>query len=413
MVDAPPGRKAYEIVGIDELCRNSSHVTAGPCLSRAEISIPPISFGQTERPDFPVVEYPFPSWDLRSATIEASPVYKVTNAVVHGELGIVTVGNFVIKETLRWAFPEFHGFEILEGRWLCLPSDEPQFVIDVAASLLCGFVGTRNYAHWWCDVVPALQIPPYGNAFRDSILLWPTIREPYQVQTLELLPEARGKSLFLGESSRVECRELRIVPQISDSAYFPHPFRLNLMRCLQERVGAGPGERRIYISRRDAVNRRLLNEEEVANLLQRNGFEIITLTGMNIADQIRLFSGASHIVAAHGAALANTVFCKEGAVLLELHFDTAIQWSMRRLASVRNLHYGCLVGREVREDPSSEPTDHEKTWVIAISELERVIRDPPFAPPGSARRDHKFRAWAASRLLDRARSRMEAGLRAK
>jgi hypothetical protein len=61
MVDAPPGKKAYEVVGIDELCKSGDHITSEPCLPAVELSIPPISFGQVERPDFPVIEYPFPS----------------------------------------------------------------------------------------------------------------------------------------------------------------------------------------------------------------------------------------------------------------------------------------------------------------------------------------------------------------
>jgi capsular polysaccharide biosynthesis protein len=45
--------------------------------------------------------------------------------------------------------------------------------------------------------------------------------------------------------------------------------------------------RRLYISREDATKRRIVNEADLVKELVVHGFEVVTLSGMSFADQVR------------------------------------------------------------------------------------------------------------------------------
>ncbi len=80
------------------------------------------------------------------------------------------------------------------------------------------------------------------------------------------------------------------------------------------RRGAG---RRIFISRKDAKLRRVVNEDALEPLLQRHGFERHILKGKPIAEQVRLFMEAEAVVAPHGAGLAHIAWCEAGVPVCE------------------------------------------------------------------------------------------------
>ncbi|MFM4758618.1 DUF563 domain-containing protein [Aeromonas veronii] len=78
------------------------------------------------------------------------------------------------------------------------------------------------------------------------------------------------------------------------------------------------GNRKIYVSRGNVRWRRLVNEDQLINYLIRKGFDIITMDGLSLEEQIGVFSGAEIIVAGHGAALTNLLFCKEKTKVIEI-----------------------------------------------------------------------------------------------
>jgi capsular polysaccharide biosynthesis protein len=67
-------------------------------------------------------------------------------------------------------------------------------------------------------------------------------------------------------------------------------------------------DKKIYITRNDALTRRVVNEQEVIEELTKIGFEIFSLEGLSIVDQAKLFSMAKIVVAPHGAGLTNLDF---------------------------------------------------------------------------------------------------------
>lgn len=119
---------------------------------------------------------------------------------------------------------------------------------------------------------------------------------------------------------------------------------------LARAVPAAPDRRfprRIFIERvRDP---RLLDPRAIRSLdrhLARHGFAKVRLETLDMADQIRLFAGATHVVAAHGAGLSNIVFGGPELRVLELNSDLDGQGGLRPwffiLAAQRGQHYQYL-----------------------------------------------------------------------
>ncbi len=76
----------------------------------------------------------------------------------------------------------------------------------------------------------------------------------------------------------------------------------------------------IYISRNSDAknNRKIINEEELVEILNRFGFIKINLSSFSIIEQINIFKNAKFIIAPHGAGLTHLLFSNKGTKVIEL-----------------------------------------------------------------------------------------------
>ena len=95
----------------------------------------------------------------------------------------------------------------------------------------------------------------------------------------------------------------------------------------------------LFIRRGNTQQRRLLNEDDAIAALAPLGFVGVTLDQLGVAEQIRLIANARAIVAPHGAALTNTVFCEPGTQILELFASVYRDTSFAAIARHCNLVY--------------------------------------------------------------------------
>jgi capsular polysaccharide biosynthesis protein len=74
--------------------------------------------------------------------------------------------------------------------------------------------------------------------------------------------------------------------------------------------------RKIFITRKDAMNRNIKNQNEL--LMALKGWETVTLENLSIKDQVKTFAEATHIVSPHGAGLTNLLWCRPKTKVYEL-----------------------------------------------------------------------------------------------
>ena len=342
--------------------------------SASETAIPPISYGACVRPpDFVGLEWPPDNWNLDYYGHPGLTCYRLHNARLHGELGIITVGPYCIRESLQMVFPKFHGFA-QDDSHITLPDPKRTSRVNSAAHALCGYVGNRNYAHWWIDIVPVLAQYCFEKRSIPDLIALPGIRAAYQTQTLDLFAGIASKYHFMGECDALDCDSLDFVPLITAGDYMPDRSYMRMIEEMKRMVGpaATQGTSRIFISRKDTGTRTLENEDELSRIAERFGYQTVTTSGLSIKEQIRMFGRASHLIGAHGAGLANMLFCPPHARLLELHSNASVNWSLRRLASIVPLTYGCLLGETITgTEEDKAPAD--RPWRLDPSVFEATI----------------------------------------
>jgi capsular polysaccharide biosynthesis protein len=81
---------------------------------------------------------------------------------------------------------------------------------------------------------------------------------------------------------------------------------------------SGQSLRKIYVSRRYATVRSIVNEEVLTGPLERLGFETVFLERLSLRAQAELFRSASHVVAQHGAGLTNLIYMPCGGTVIEI-----------------------------------------------------------------------------------------------
>ena len=114
-----------------------------------------------------------------------------------------------------------------------------------------------------------------------------------------------------------QCESLTIPekPSHQDITNSVEYLRQNYLGSSNARTGFNS---RIYISRRRVKRRHLQNERELLPILDRYGYGIVELEDWSLEKQIQLFSGVTHMVAPHGAGLANALWMPVGTKVLEI-----------------------------------------------------------------------------------------------
>ncbi len=76
---------------------------------------------------------------------------------------------------------------------------------------------------------------------------------------------------------------------------------------------------RVFVSRKNTSRRRILNENEVIERLNKYNFTIIYCEDYTFFEQVSLFSKVKYLISIHGAGLTNMLFMPPGSTVLEFH----------------------------------------------------------------------------------------------
>jgi len=187
-------------------------------------------------------------------------------------------------------------------------------------------------------------IPASGNLYTCENLLTTTLINNYQIVQYDNKHDAYRK-LWL--------------PKFINNTY------KNIARPQNEPT------RNIYITRASAKYRKLSNESEIIEILEKHNYEIIDLDKISVAEQITTFGQAKKIIGIHGAGLANLFFASPKTKLLEIFPYGYYDSSYRLQALTLGLNYSYLIG-EYR-DCLCLP--HERDIFLNAKKFQKVLED--------------------------------------
>jgi tetratricopeptide (TPR) repeat protein len=251
---------------------------------------------------------------------------------------------------------------------LDLPHLPPPIPLDGPVALLP--LGAVNYFHWMVDILPALDLLRRSGVLEKDIplLVHGYQGKPFQVQSLAALgiPSERLLSFEQAGGSHVQAQNL-IVPSLAGPVGCLTPRGWQVLQQLAPLGQAAGLPRRIYISRRAARWRRVINEAEVLEALRPWGFVSVQLEALSPGEQIALMQRAEAVIGIHGAGLTNLAFCQPGTVVIEIFPTNAVLPYFWSLAQVVGLNYFPLLAATC--DPAlvallaSPELDREDAWV--------------------------------------------------
>jgi len=200
-----------------------------------------------------------------------------------------------------------------------VPFQQPEALrIQEPVGLIDDFFSEMNICHFLLDkVVRLAQFDACGTPYRPLLFR----RNAYYEQVLEFLGVKGGAVCLEADHFTVKIDTLLV--STGNASAFCHPaqwFPDWAVDFLKDRFSprGAPGHKRIFISRNDAKNRRVLNQDEIDAVLAEFGYESVELTGKTFDEQRARFAEASHVVGVHGAGLTNILFSPPGAQVLEI-----------------------------------------------------------------------------------------------
>lgn len=383
--------RVFEIVGYNTLLAKFQAGTAGiagveitELAPEGTVTIPQPAYGDSPEAfqDFPTAADRCAAGPLRLV----SPLgLAIKDCIVWSKYGLIFVGDYLLRESL-FAFPKhlmpeisFEGPAFHETKAILSVDITPDASLPRAYSALAGI--QLDYYHWLMFVLGRLN-PGIIDAWPENRQAAPTVLVPeglqaYQKDSLEILLEASRLSAYsVGEKAAVQVGTLYYSHTLRQSGLVHHPLIKESFSILAGKLPApGPRNRKIFIARGETLSHQLGNERELAQVAQMCGFESVVLDGMRLEDQVALFASATHVIGAHGAGLANIVFCKPGTKILELHMAPYVNWCYRRLCALYGLEYGFVAGLR---DQTGLPLSHGGSFTVPQPRFEEVLLSSNF-----------------------------------
>lgn len=272
------------------------------------------------------------------------------------------VGNYAVGFNSRGAMilettpPQFNPINSHVAQYLPLKSLMTKSMaamstptIETACSLVTPW--SRNYFHWFTDFLTQLEaVEYYQQEIGVEVKLVVEPLNKWQKSSLEMLGFHPQNCFIWKQSTRYLKVKKLLVPGYRRN-YASHRYesispdacrwvKNRILSYLDLNVDDIKKNNKIYISRGDALARKVINEAEVIAALKPKGFMAYELEKMTFVEQVKLFHQAEIVIAPHGAGITNIIFAQQP-IIIEL-FGSFVARTYANLARGLGCKYGCL-----------------------------------------------------------------------
>lgn len=176
---------------------------------------------------------------------------------------------------------------------------------------------SHAYFHWFTDALPRLLA--IHHIVNNSTLLLPKKYRYYDYINTSLLPFRIQDIRYI--DNPIICKNLKTPTHTAPTGNYNEV----LIKRLRELYTSFYSElidredhTKIYISRSKAQKRKIINEQEVIEIVKKYGFKVICFEEYSFEDQIKMALRAKFMISNHGGGLTNLLFMSSGGAVLEL-----------------------------------------------------------------------------------------------
>lgn len=224
----------------------------------------------------------------------------------------------------------------------------------------------NNYFHWMTEMLP--HILAIRSEKKELPVLIPEtyLKTPYIRQSLEFF-DILLVTFSSGEIVSVKNFFASTVPHVGR-------FNENILKRMVDEVNVKLPNykkpyKRIYVSRKMARMRKVINEVEMLSILSNFGFEVFYPEDHSLIEQIKVFRSSSVVISSHGAGLTNLMFMESGCSVIELKADNNDYWCYFSLSRVFSLKYFYLLSKGDR-------LSHRTADItVELDSLEKILQE--------------------------------------
>ncbi len=340
-------------------------------------------------PVFPAAE------TLRTRPVYADPPVSTNfdrtsrGKVKPGYVGMISQGRYWGRDYGLILTPDDYLLSDLSLPWSRIKGGEPdgfQFpslpplerVTGTAAVINTYFAS--NYHHFLLDTLPKFGLLIAAGFPLESIdyFVLPVERHAWHAHLLKLLNIPESKIIGSLQTTHLQADRL-LVPSYTEpgpehDTYDYSPFGLNFVRDLVLNAPHFPHHetypKRVLLTRERTKTRRLMPEDLNRQIEEQLGFTRIFAEDLTVSQQAACFAQAEVVVMPTGGGLASAVFCRPGALFVELFSPYYYPSFSIPLTSTLGVRYAALVGDAFRPDLPAEST-------VEGNGLDIVFKDYP------------------------------------
>lgn len=253
------------------------------------------------------------------------------------------------------------------------PSSDNKLILEGVTIIAGGYhKDCNNYFHYWADVMTDLWfLSHHGVSWQDvDHILLPYAGLAWQSQILKLCQIPIEKIRPLSQCQLFSVGQLMLAWREKGARTIPDYLTVAMREMCKYRPKVYEKVTgKIYITRKGAKRRPMLNESEVIEFVQSQGFLVIDLAMHSVKEQLNLIASAEVIVAPHGAGLTNLAWAHPEAKIIELMSCGYPVFCFRKMATQLDLSYQII--------PSSWHAPfalrEHAAWAVNIEALKKAI----------------------------------------
>lgn len=242
--------------------------------------------------------------------------------------------------------------------------------------ILGAILGGETYFHWMTEGLPLLHETFKAmkrRGIKPSAILFHAKTARFHKDTMDAIGLRNIPVFAIQKKAYYECEKLYFTsPKIISGRV--SKAEINFLRSiyLSPKIRNAQTER-IAILRNDARSRGLTHFEKIVKILLGFDFKLYEPSHFSVKDQAKRFFEARTIVAVHGAALTNLIFCRPGTKVVELFSAKYVNPCYAHICRQLGLLHIPVLDRSVSKGINYSPMHANVPIILRPEELRSVL----------------------------------------